>query len=202
MSQVSKNMTVIGITGGIASGKSTLVKAIREAGFKVIDADQVVHDLQAKGGRLYEALVQTFGQGILTSDGHLDRPKLSEMIFSSSENRELSSSIQNHIIHEELAKAKDTLAATEAIFFMDIPLLIELGYQEWFDAIWLVYVSPDVQIQRLMARNHYSKEQAEKRLATQLPMDQKKKFADVIIDNNGSIQDLRDQLDQALKGLK
>ncbi|MCK1237414.1 dephospho-CoA kinase [Streptococcus uberis] len=195
-------MTVIGITGGIASGKSTLVKAIREAGFKVIDADQVVHDLQAKGGRLYEALVQTFGHGILTSDGHLDRPKLSEMIFSSSENRELSSSIQNHIIHEELAKAKDTLAATEAIFFMDIPLLIELGYQEWFDAIWLVYVSPDVQIQRLMARNHYSKEQAEKRLATQLPMDQKKKFADVIIDNNGSIQDLRDQLDQALKGLK
>lgn len=194
-------MTVIGITGGIASGKSTLVKAIREAGFKVIDADQVVHDLQAKGGRLYEALVQTFGQGILTSDGHLDRPKLSEMIFSSLENRELSSSIQNHIIHEELAKAKVSLAATEAIFFMDIPLLIELGYQEWFDAIWLVYVSPDVQIQRLMARNHYSKEQAQRRLATQLPMDVKKAFADLVIDNNGTVQDLMEQLSKALASL-
>ncbi|PND47470.1 dephospho-CoA kinase [Streptococcus penaeicida] len=180
-------MTIIGITGGIASGKSTLVKQVRQAGYQVIDADQVVHDLQAKGGRLYEALVKNFGPDILAEDGNLDRPKLSAMIFSSPENRDLSAKIQNQIIHQELEKAKASLGATEITFFMDIPLLIELGYQDWFDAIWLVYVPKDIQVSRLMARNNYSEEEALVRLASQIPLEDKKLFADRIFDNSGDL---------------
>lgn len=202
MSQVSKDMTIIGITGGIASGKSTLVKQVRHAGYPVIDADQVVHDLQAKGGRLYEALVKNFGPDILAEDGNLDRPKLSAMIFSSPENRVLSAKIQNQIIHQELKKAKDSLAATETIFFMDIPLLIELGYQEWFDAIWLVFVPKDIQVSRLMARNNYSEEEALVRLASQMPLEDKKVFADRIFDNSGDLPALYQQIDQALNELE
>ncbi|MGT2958707.1 dephospho-CoA kinase [Streptococcus bovimastitidis] len=195
-------MTIIGITGGIASGKSTLVKQVRQAGYPVIDADQVVHDLQAKGGRLYEALVKNFGPDILAEDGNLDRPKLSAMIFSSPENRVLSAKIQNQIIHQELKKAKDSLAATETIFFMDIPLLIELGYQEWFDAIWLVFVPKDIQVSRLMARNNYSEEEALVRLASQMPLEDKKVFADRIFDNSGDLPALYQQIDQALNELE
>lgn len=202
MSQVSKVMTIIGITGGIASGKSTLVKQVRQAGYQVIDADQVVHDLQAKGGRLYDALVKNFGPDILAEDGNLDRPKLSAMIFASPENRALSAKIQNQIIHQELEKAKDSLAATESIFFMDIPLLIELGYQEWFDAIWLVYVPKDIQVSRLMARNNYSEEEALVRLASQMPLEDKKVFADRIFDNSGDLPALYQQIDQALNELE
>lgn len=201
MSQVSKIMTIIGITGGIASGKSTLVKQVRQAGYQVIDADQVVHDLQAKGGRLYEALVKNFGPDILAEDGNLDRPKLSAMIFSSPENRDLSAKIQNQIIHQELEKAKASLGATEITFFMDIPLLIELGYQDWFDAIWLVYVPKDIQVSRLMARNNYSEEEALVRLASQIPLEDKKLFADRIFDNSGDLPALYQQIDQALNEL-
>lgn len=201
MSQVSKTMTIIGITGGIASGKSTLVEQVRLAGYKVLDADQIVHTLQEKGGRLYNALVQTFGPEILTEDEQLDRPKLSEMIFSSQENRELSANIQNQIIHEELEKAKDTLVVSEEVFFMDIPLLIELGYQNWFDTIWLVYVPKDIQIARLMTRNHYSRDEALQRLASQMPLEEKRAFADKIFDNSGSVEDLKRQVSDALRKL-
>ncbi|MGT2685902.1 dephospho-CoA kinase [Streptococcus porcinus] len=194
-------MTIIGITGGIASGKSTLVEQVRLAGYKVLDADQIVHTLQEKGGRLYNALVKTFGPEILTEDERLDRPKLSEMIFSSQENRELSANIQNQIIHEELEKAKDTLVVSEDVFFMDIPLLIELGYQNWFDTIWLVYVPKDIQIARLMARNHYSRDEALQRLASQMPLEEKRAFADKIFDNSGSVEDLKRQVSDALRKL-
>ncbi|MGT2721644.1 dephospho-CoA kinase [Streptococcus porcinus] len=194
-------MTIIGITGGIASGKSTLVEQVRLAGYKVLDADQIVHTLQEKGGRLYNALVQTFGPEILTEDEQLDRPKLSEMIFSSQENRELSANIQNQIIHEELEKAKDTLVVSEEVFFMDIPLLIELGYQNWFDTIWLVYVPKDIQIARLMTRNHYSRDEALQRLASQMPLEEKRAFADKIFDNSGSVEDLKRQVSDALRKL-
>lgn len=193
---------VIGITGGIASGKSTVVAAIRQAGYRVIDADQVVHDLQAKGGKLYQALLAHFGEEILDDDGNLNRPKLSQLIFSSPENLKVSSDLQNQIIREELASRRDELVQTDEIFFMDIPLLIELGYQDWFDSIWLVYVEKERQIQRLMARNQYSRKEAEQRIGAQMPLEKKIPFADVLLDNNGSVADLEEKVQTLLKQLK
>ncbi|HEL0559351.1 dephospho-CoA kinase CoaE [Streptococcus equi subsp. zooepidemicus Sz105] len=193
---------IIGITGGIASGKSTAVALIRQAGYQVIDADQVVHELQAKGGRLYQVLLETFGQDILLPSGELDRPKLAELLFAHSENMAKSSQQQNAIIREALATKKEQLAQTEDIFFMDLPLLVELGYQDWFDAIWLLYVDDNTQLKRLMERNQLTELAAKQRIASQLPMSQKKVYADVVIDNNGDLQALEVQLKKALQTLE
>ena len=147
---------IIGITGGIASGKSTVTEFLRQQGYQVIDADQVVHELQEPGGRLYQALLSAFGPAILQEDGRLDRPKLGAMIFGNTELLAQSSQIQNQIIREELADRRDLLAEMEDIFFMDLPLLFELQYEDWFDQIWLVDVTVETQLSRLMTRNALS----------------------------------------------
>ncbi|MCI5925173.1 dephospho-CoA kinase [Streptococcus vestibularis] len=192
---------IIGLTGGIASGKSTVVEMIKEVGYKVIDADQLVHDMQAKGGRLYRALHDWLGEEILLPNGELNRPKLGQLIFSNEERRHRSAEIQGTIIREELAAQRDRLAKEEDVFFMDIPLLIENGYQDWFDQIWLVAVSPQVQRQRLMKRNHLSAEEAGMRIDSQMSLAEKLPYASLVIDNNGSIDDLKEKVKSAIKDL-
>ena len=193
---------IIGITGGIASGKSTVTEFLRQQGYQVIDADQVVHELQEPGGRLYQALLSAFGSAILREDGRLDRPKLGAMIFGNPQLLEQSSQIQNQIIREELAGRRDMLAETKDIFFMDLPLLFELQYEDWFEQIWLVDVTEETQLSRLMTRNALSQEEAEKRIAAQLSLQEKRKRSDVLIDNNGSLEETRQQIRNALQKLE
>ncbi|MEI4392962.1 dephospho-CoA kinase [Streptococcus anginosus] len=188
---------IIGITGGIASGKSTVTNYLRQKGYQVIDADQVVHELQAKGGKLYQALVSWLGSAILNEAGELERPKLSQLIFSSQENLAKSSQLQNDIIRQELANRRDQLAKTEETFFMDIPLLFEQDYADWFDEVWLVDVSKGTQLERLMARNNLSQEEAQQRIAAQLSLAEKRQRAEIVIDNNGALSDTLKQV-QAL----
>ena len=191
---------IIGITGGIASGKSTVTNFLRKQGFQVVDADAVVHQLQKPGGRLFQALVQHFGQKIILENGELNRPLLASLIFSNPEEQEWSKQTQGEIIREELAALRDQLAQTEAIFFMDIPLLFEQDYSAWFDETWLVYVDRDVQVERFMKRDYLSKEVAESRLATQWSLEEKKKLASHILDNNGSRDQLVTQVVKLLEG--
>ena len=191
---------IIGITGGIASGKSTVTNFLRQKGFEVVDADALVHQLQKPGGRLYQILVEHFGEKVLLEDGGLDRPLLASLIFSNSEEREWSKQTQGQIIREELGSLRDKFAQTEDIFFMDIPLLFEQDYASWFDETWLVYVSRDTQLDRLMNRDQLSKESAETRLASQWPLEEKKKFATYILDNNGSREQLLSQVVTLLEG--
>ena len=191
---------IIGITGGIASGKSTVTNFLRKQGFQVVDADAVVHQLQKPGGRLFEALVQHFGQEIILENGELNRPLLASLIFSNTEEREWSKQIQGEIIREELARLRDQLAQTESIFFMDIPLLFEQDYSSWFDQTWLVYVEPDVQMERLMKRDQLSKDLAISRLSAQWPLEEKKGLASQVIDNNGNQDLLLTQVSILLEG--
>ena len=191
---------IIGITGGIASGKSTVTNFLRQKGFEVVDADALVHQLQKPDGRLYQILVEHFGEKVLLEDGGLDRPLLASLIFSNSEEREWSKETQGQIIREELGSLRDKLAQTEDVFFMDIPLLFEQDYASWFDETWLVYVSRDTQLDRLMNRDQLSKESAETRLASQWPLEEKKKFATYILDNNGSREQLLSQVVTLLEG--
>ncbi|MDU6116691.1 MAG: dephospho-CoA kinase [Streptococcus anginosus] len=193
---------IIGITGGIASGKSTVTNYLRQKGYQVIDADQVVHELQAKGGKLYQALVSWLGSAILNEAGELERPKLSQLIFSSQENLAKSSQLQNDIIRQELANRRDQLAKTEETFFMDIPLLFEQDYADWFDEVWLVYVNPETQIKRLKARNGYSQEEAQQRLASQMKLEDKVPYADFVIKNDGILEELIEQIDKKLRRLR
>ena len=190
---------IIGITGGIASGKSTVTNFLRQRGFQVVDADALVHQLQKPGGRLYQVLVNHFGQDIVSKNGELNRPLLASLIFSNTEEREWSKQIQGEIIREELATLRDQLAQTEEIFFMDIPLLFEQDYSSWFDETWLVYVDRDVQLKRLMKRDQLSKELAEARLSAQWPLEEKKGLASQVIDNNGSQDQLLAQVNSLLE---
>ena len=191
---------IIGITGGIASGKSTVTNFLRQKGFEVVDADALVHQLQKPGGRLYQILVEHFGEKVLLEDGELNRPLLASLIFSNSDEREWSKETQGQIIREELGSLRDKLAQTENVFFMDIPLLFEQDYAPWFDETWLVYVSRDTQLDRLMNRDQLSKESAETRLASQWPLEEKKKFATYILDNNDSREQLLSQVVTLLEG--
>ena len=191
---------IIGITGGIASGKSTVTNFLREKGLRVVDADAVVHQLQKPGGRLYQVLVQHFGQEIILENGELNRPLLASLIFSNPEEREWSKQTQGEIIREELGALRDQLAQTETIFFMDIPLLFEQGYANWFDETWLVYVDYDIQLERFMKRDHLSKEVAESRLSAQWSLAEKRKLASRILDNNGSRDQLVSQVVKLLEG--
>ena len=191
---------IIGITGGIASGKSTVTNFLRQKGFEVVDADALVHQLQKPGGRLFQILVEHFGEKVLLEDGKLNRPLLASLIFSNSEEREWSKETQGKIIREELGSLRDKLAQTEDIFFMDIPLLFEQDYASWFDETWLVYVRRDTQLDRLMNRDQLSKESAETRLASQWPLEEKKKFATYILDNNGNREQLLSQVVTLLEG--
>lgn len=191
---------IIGITGGIASGKSTVTNFLRQKGFEVVDADALVHQLQKPGGRLYQILIEHFGEKVLLEDGKLNRPLLASLIFSNSEEREWSKETQGQIIREELGSLRDKFSETEELFFMDIPLLFEQDYASWFDETWLVYVRRDTQLDRLMNRDQLSKESAETRLASQWPLEEKKKFATYILDNNGSREQLLSQVVTLLEG--
>ena len=190
---------IIGITGGIASGKSTVTNFLRQKGFQVVDADALVHQLQKPGGRLFKALVQHFGQEIILENGELNRLLLASLIFSNTEEREWSKQIQGEIIREELAILRDQFAQTESIFFMDIPLLFEQDYSSWFNETWLVYVEPDVQMDRLMKRDQLSKDLAISRLAAQWTLEKKKGLASQVIDNNGSQDQLLAQVNSLLE---
>ena len=191
---------IIGITGGIASGKSTVTNFLRQKGFEVVDADALVHQLQKPGGRLYQILVEHFGEKILLENGELNRPLLASLIFSNSEDQEWSKETQGQIIREELGSLRDKLAQTEDLFFMDIPLLFEQEYASWFDETWLVYVSRDTQLDRLMKRDYLTIEDAQTRLASQWSLEEKKRFASHILDNNGSQEQLLSQVASLLQG--
>ena len=193
---------IIGLTGGIASGKSTVTSYLREKGYPVIDADRVVHDLQAPGGALYRVLVEHFGREILDKSGVLDRAVLGQRIFSNPRERDWSNRVQGQLIREALADARDRQAAQSGLFFMDIPLLIEQGYEDWFEAVWLVAVSKETQLKRLMERNHLSEVEAKERMASQMPLEVKISHADLVLDNNGDLAALYAQLNAALEQLE
>ena len=190
---------IIGITGGIASGKSTVTEFLRQKGFQVVDADAVVHQLQKPRGRLFQILVEHFGEKVLLENGELNRPLLASLIFSNPEEQEWSKSTQGEIIREELAALRNQFAQTEALFFMDIPLLFEQNYASWFDETWLVYVNRDVQLERLMKRDQISKEAAESRLNSQWPLERKISLASHSLDNNGNQEQLIAQVVQLLE---
>lgn len=197
MPVLPKTMTkIIGITGGIASGKSTVSSYLRELGQIVIDADEVVHDLQKKGGALYQVLVGWLGTEILQADGELDRKKLAALLFGSNERLAKSADLQNPIIRKELEKRRDRALQDNELVFLDIPLLYEQGYEDWCNQVWLIYVDRETQIQRLMARNQLTKEEAQLRISRQMPLEEKRNLADLVLKNTGDLETLKSQIKQ------
>lgn len=188
-------MLVLGLTGGIASGKSTVGKILTGMNAKMIDADQIARAVVLPDRPAWEALVAHFGEGILLPDRMLDRRKLGDRIFGDS----LARAELNALLHPQIeAETRRQLAAHkksgEASIVLDVPLLFEAGWERYTDCNWVVYAHPDTQLKRLMRRNLLSREQALARIGSQMPLEEKVKRADVVIDNNGGLHDTRRQV--------
>lgn len=197
---------VIGLTGGIASGKSTVSDFLLSEGYTVVDADKVVRELQAPQAVLNKAIREQFGADFFDEEGKLLREKLGRLIFSDETAREKLGALQGKIIRAELYRRREKLLNQEnlknAVFFMDIPLLIEQNYDELFDEIWLVTLPESEQIHRLMARNGLSEQEAKARIASQMPLSEKIPRASRLLDNSGSRESLLKQVKSALEEVK
>lgn len=188
---------VIGITGGIATGKSMATHYIQKRGYTVLDADEIVHKLQQPGGALYQAIFENFGSIFFDENKRLDREKLGRLVFSNPTIREKLSGIQDIIIRQELIRQRDEQMAS--LFFMDIPLLFEQHYEDLVDAVWLIDVSETIQLLRLQKRNIFTEEEAKARIETQLSGKEKRRRANVVLDNSGTIEQLYKQIDKELE---
>ena len=191
---------IIGLTGSIASGKSTVSNMLKEMGYPIIDADLVARIVVEKGTNALQKITEVFGEGILTPDGELNRPKLGEIIFSSPAQRKQLNDIMHPAIRAEMMRQKeDMIQAGHPVIIMDIPLLFESKLQSYVDKIIVVTVSEETQLKRLMARNNYSMEEAKARIHSQLPLSIKEKGADAVIYNNSSLESTREQLEKILE---
>ncbi len=192
---------VIGLTGGIACGKSAVADLLRRRGCPVIDADDVAREVLSPGSPGLAAVVEAFGAGVLDDQGLLDRPALAEMVFSDpSARKRLEAITHPRIAALSAERMRDAVAAGAERVFYEAALLVETGRHRDFDALWVVTAPPAAQIDRILARDGLSRAAAEARLAAQLPMDDKVALADVVIDNGGDREALERRVDQALGG--
>ena len=186
---------IIGLTGGIATGKSTAAEYLERKGAKIIDADQISHKVTQKGEKGWQLVVDEFGERILREDGEFDREKLGEIVFSDpAKRRKLESLLHPLIIYEMKEQAHQYLENNEIVVFM-APLLYENGLERFCDQVWLISSSKEKQINRLKKRDELKKEEALKRINSQMSLSEKKKKADVVIENNSSIEDLKTKID-------
>lgn len=180
-------MYIIGLTGSIASGKSTVARILAECGASIVDADLIARQIAQCGEEGWRGIVDAFGEEVLLDSGELDRMKVGEMIFRDANKRAELDRIMHPIILKRIESQLSELEqAGQCAAVVDVPLLLELGWQDKVDAVWLVAVSPEVQKTRLMARNALTEEQALARIASQMSVADKRQYADVIIENDGT----------------
>ncbi|WP_374719974.1 dephospho-CoA kinase [Parageobacillus toebii] len=190
----------IGLTGGIASGKSTVTKMLRGLGIPVIDADQVARDVVKVGEEAYEQIIKTFGQDILQENGEIDRAKLGAIVFYNEQERKKLNAIVHPAVRRRMLAEKEAYVQKGAkTIVLDIPLLFESELTHLIDKIIVVYVDDDIQLERLMKRNGFSEEEALARIRSQMPLHEKVKKADAVINNNGTIEETKQQLLRILK---
>ncbi|WP_397540216.1 dephospho-CoA kinase [Rummeliibacillus pycnus] len=186
---------IIGLTGSIASGKSTVAKMLQELGLQIVDADIVARDVVEPGTETLGKIVEVFGEDILLENGGLNRAKLGEIIFHNPAKRKELNDIIHPAIRKEMLRQRDEwIEKGEKNIVMDIPLLFESRLQHFVEKILVVSVTEDIQLTRLMERNHLSEKEAKARIASQLPLSVKEKGADAVIYNNGNFENTRDQL--------
>ncbi|PPA71610.1 dephospho-CoA kinase [Jeotgalibacillus proteolyticus] len=186
---------IIGLTGGIASGKSTIAKWFAENDFAVIDADVSARKVVEPNEEAFRKIVEAFGENILAEDGTIDRAQLGALIFADEEKRKILNEIVHPAVRKDMLEQKENaLVSGKQTVVLDIPLLFESKLQWMVDKIIVVYVDYETQLQRLMNRNQYSKEEALMRISSQLSLEEKRKQADAVIDNSGSIEEAFEQL--------
>ncbi|MGX7072694.1 dephospho-CoA kinase [Helcococcus kunzii] len=194
---------IVGITGSIATGKSTVTDILKDLGYNVIDADKIAHQLMKVGNENYDAIVSYFGDKILNPDKSINRKKLGNIVFN--DKKQLNK--LNNLTHDNIFnKIKENIEFYKnEIIFVDIPLLIELKIKGAlsieFDEIWLVYVDRQIQIERLAKRNNISYDEAEKLVYTQINIDDKVQYCDFILDNSKDIDYVKKQIIEKMRTL-
>lgn len=191
---------ILGLTGGIATGKSTVSRYFAEKGYPIVDADLIARRVVEPGTEGLAKIVAHFGPKIIKKDGSLNREKLGSIVFSQPEKRETLNSILSQYIR--LSIEEDTAALVNEkhpLIVLDIPLLYEAGYEGHCDAVMVVYTTVEVQLKRLMARNHLTEVEALNRIASQESIEDKKIRADSVIDNNGARDQTYEQVETWLK---
>jgi dephospho-CoA kinase len=183
---------IIGLTGGIASGKSVVSRTLKGLGMTVVDADAISHEILAKDNAIRQEVVRTFGTEVLNKGGDIDRGKLGGIVFQGPERRKTLESILHPPIREEMWKRARESSGEDVV--LDVPLLIETGAHKRVDLVVLVYATRELQIQRLMARDGISREEAVRRIDTQLSLEVKVSYAHYIINNTGSVEETEEQV--------
>ena len=190
-------MRVVGLTGGIGTGKSTVAAMLRELGATVIDADEATRAVQARGTEGLLRLAQEFGPAILDPDGELDRSRLAEIAFKDPEARRRLNGIVHPLVRQWMAeRQQEAVERGDAVVVLDIPLLFESRGANPFETVVLVYAPEELQVRRLVELRGMTEEQALARIAAQTPIDEKRRLATHVIENTGSMQQLRDQVRQ------
>jgi len=192
-------MKIVGLTGGIATGKSTVLELLIHRGYQVLDADVIVRELQAKGSPLLREVSQVFGSTILNADGSLNRAELSKMIFGDEKKRAILDQMVHPAVRAEFER-KIKLAQSEVIF-LDVPLLFEAKFDDLVDIILVIRASTEKQLERLMSRNNLSVMEARSRIDAQMPIDEKVKLADFVIDNDGDLCELEASVEHFLRAI-
>ncbi|MDD4842839.1 MAG: dephospho-CoA kinase [Anaerotignum sp.] len=194
-------MKVIGLTGGTGSGKGVVSQCLRDVGAAIIDADLIAHEIIKKGRPAYEELVDYFGGQILQEDGEIFRRKLGEIVFRGKEKLEFLNRCTHKYIAQEIARqiqeAKELGKAK--LIIIDAPLLVEAGLVEICDAIWVVYADVEVRARRVMQRDGISYETAQARIANQKSWAEYESFAQAVIDNSGTLQEVQTQVAGLMK---
>jgi dephospho-CoA kinase len=190
-------MKVVGLTGGIGTGKSTVSSLLRQMGATVIDADEATRAVEARGTEGLRRLVEEFGPDILTASGDLDRPRLAAIAFEKPEARQRLNAIVHPLVRQWMAeRQREAAERGDEIVVLDVPLLYETRGDAAFDTVLLVYAPEELQVRRLVELRGMTEHEARSRIAAQLPIEEKRRRAPHVIDNTGSLERLRDQVRQ------
>ncbi len=198
-------MPIIGLTGSIATGKSLVSGFLQEMGIRVIDADLIAREIVKPGLPAWKKIRDYFGDEVLDPDMSINRKHLADKIFGDKEKitklNEITHPVIIEKINDEINKFKSTSNSEKQILVIDVPLLIETGMYKMVDEVWVVYIPEELQLKRLMDRNGLTLSQAKKRIDSQMPVYEKKKYADAVIDNSGSIMETKQKVEQLVKQL-
>jgi len=194
-------LKIVGLTGSIATGKSTVAEMFREFGFYIIDADELAHSVYKKGEAAYHRIIEKFGKSVLDKNGEIDRKKLGELVFRDKEKLKIIENIVHPAVEVKREEIFNEIRKEDpnARVIYDVPLLFEKNLKNMFDCVVVVYCPPSLQIQRLMIRDGISKSEALKKLNLQISIEEKRKMADIVIDNSGSLENTYKQVMEIVK---
>jgi dephospho-CoA kinase len=188
-------MLLVGLTGGIGSGKSTVARMLRDRGALVLSADAYARDAVAAGSSGFRRVVDLFGPDVVGPDGELDRAAIAAIVFADAGRRSELEAVVHPEVRRRIAEAVADASGTDRVVVVDSPLLIETGAHEGFPLVIVVSASPRTQVERLVARG-MAEDDARARLAAQMPLDEKARVADVLLDNEGTEAELEAQVDR------